>query len=259
MDHTQEIEPKADKLVQFRDDLREPTIAWGRCLVTGEWSPVVGLDPGDISIECPRTDKGVEYDPVTKEVTFTVWQPQVLEQQVTFSKEGLLKLLAWMDDQTLPVPTITPVLVYKWQVLYNDGNALSQFQYEPGTEQEVEVNSREIDFDRVTQISVLPRDTQGDSVLKGYTFVPETAKFYCNGQEVDVDYEFDHFVPGAKPFYCRKVTHTWGSVIGNGLSRNIQDAHTTVLQILGWHTYNGGPCCLISIDERGNWRPWSYA
>jgi hypothetical protein len=257
MEHRQDIEPKEGKIVQFRDDLRTPQITWGRCLLTGEFGPVVGLDPGDIAIDCPNTDKGVEYDPVTKEVRFTVWEPQIIEQQMTLSREGLVKLLAWMDDQTMPVPTITPVLVYKWQVLYTDGSVLSQYQYDPGSGQEVENNSNLIDHSRIGQLSVIPRDG-GPEPLPTYTFVPETGKFFKNGQEIDVHYT--EYVHAHKPkaFYARKVTHTWGSIVGESLSRTIQNAHTTVLQLLGWHTFEGGPCCIIAIDERGNFRPWKY-
>lgn len=246
----------------FRDDLREPTVAFGRCSITGDWGKVVNIDTGDIAIEAPVTDSGVKYDPVTGEVEFTEWRPVVFAGQVSFSEAGLERLLAWAKDQSSPIPSITPNLVYKWQVLYKDGGALCQFEHDLDGG-EVEINSRNIEWARgVQQISVVPRHTNEGS-LPNYTYVPESGKFFCNGVELDVDY--DGAMPeNAQVVYCRKVTHTFASAMGEDLSRQLTTAHTTVLQILGWHVdgvpgveaTNQNPCCLISIDPNGNWRPW---
>lgn len=239
----------------FRDDLREPTISWGRCAITGEWGPVVGLDLGDISVEAPMVDKGVLYDPATGDVTFTNWRPVIFEQNLTVSKAGLTKLLDWMENQDLPVPTITPVLLYKWVVMYTDGSTFSQYEIDPGTSLERENNSREIDFSRISQITVCPRET--GSELSTYTYDWASNTIYKNGVAIDTEYTGER-APEATAFCKRKVTHTWGSVMGPGLTREIQNAHTTVLYLLGWFTYENGPCCIISVDERGNWRPWMY-
>lgn len=250
-----DVAPKRPEETMFRDDLREPTISWGRCTITGEWGPVVGLDLGDISVESPVVEKGVIYDPLTGDVTFTNWKPILFEQSLTVSRAGLEKLLHWMDDQELPVPTITPVLLYKWVVMYSDGSVVSQFEVDPETSLEHENSSRLIDFSRISQVSVCPREA--GSELPTYTYDWATNTTYKNGVPIDTEYEGERHAD-ATAFCQRKVTHTWGSVMGDGLERVIQNAHTTVLYLLGWYTYENGPCCIISVDERGNWRPWNY-
>lgn len=250
-----DVPAKSPQETQFRDDLREPTVGWGRCAITGEWGPTVALDLGDISVEAPLVDEGVEYDPNTKEVVFTRWRPVIFEQQLTVSRPGLEKLLSWLDDQAMPVPTLTPVLVYQWRVLYTDGSSLSQFECDSGSNDIRENRSDLIDFSRIQQASIVPREPGSD--LAGYTYDWPSNVIYRNGLPIDVEYNGDR-PEGASVFCRRKVTHTWGSVMGEGLSRELQNAHTTVLYLIGWHTYENGPCCIISVDERGNWRPWQY-
>lgn len=258
-DHTQDVEQKADKIVQFRDDLREPNVSFGRCSVTGEFGKVVNIDLGDISIEAPNVDKGVVYDPETKEVIFTCWRPCVFDTNLSVSESGLEMLLAFIRSQEAPVPSLTPHLVYMWQVLYTDGSLQGQYEMDPITQEEKEFHSGSIDFSRILQIGIVPRQRNPEQELPTATLVVDGFKFFLRGQEIDVDYDNLPSVPeDARPFYARKVTHTWGSVMGPQLTRNIQEAHTTILQLLGWQTPDEQHRCIISIDERGNWRPWSY-
>lgn len=250
-------------LVAFRDDLRPPKSVFGRCAITGEWGKCVTLDLGDICFQSPDTERGVKYDPETKAVNFTVWNPAVFNNQLTVSEDGLRKLLAFSASQDNPIPGVTPELVYQWQVSYKNGSALAQFRMNDSGD-EVEVNSKEIVFGDIAQISLVPRMAQSE--LSTYTFVQETGKFYSNGVEIDTMYEGPYF-PESELVYCRKVAHTWGSSIGpNGLDRQITNAHTSVLQLLGWRV--GGfqaftdkfdtPGCVIAVDERGHWRPYDY-
>lgn len=134
------------------------------------------------------------------------------------------------------VAMFTPTLVYQWMVTYKDGTGFSQF------EDEIENNSRDINYDEVAQVNVLP---QFSGMLPGFTFVRETGKFFKAGEEIDPEYPNEYPGPEAPFYYARKVTHTWGDF-----------THTTVLQLLGWKTETQR--CIIAIDERGNWRPWQY-
>lgn len=255
-------ESEADKLVSFRDDLRPPKVVFGRCAITGEWGKCVTIDLGDICFQAPDTERGVEYDPKTGDVRFTIWKPAVFNNQLTISELGLKRLLEYAESQENPIPGITPELVYKWQVSYRDGSALTQFRME--NDEEVEVNSQEIVFSEVAQFSLVPRYPGGS--LPTFTFVKETGKFFCNGAEIDTMYDGPYF-PESELVYCRKVAHTWGSGVGpNGLDRQITNVYTNVLQIFGWRV--GGftafvekhdtPGCIIAVDERGNWRPYDY-
>lgn len=263
MENRFDIPEKGERTpVAFRDDLREPEIQFGRCSVTGEWGKVVAVDMGDIAIECPVTDSGVEVDPITGEITFTKWKPAVFSSQATFSQEGLRLLQEWMQGRASPIPKIEPVLVYKWVVTYLDGSVLCQYITD-AVGNEIEINSREIQWDKgVSQISIIPRFTDEGS-LPSFTFVTATGAFFKNGEQIDVDYA-GTYPEDAQLVYARKVTHTFGSVVGTQLARTLQSAHTTVLQLLGWHldgvsgleTGNQRPCCVIAVDDRGNWRPW---
>lgn len=254
-DNHLEVPQKPTHEINFRDDLREPTISWGHCAITGEWAPVIGVDLGDICIEAPVVDEGVIYDPESGDVKFTVWRPAIFEQQLTVSRIGLVKLLEWMDNQNLPVPGITPNLVYQWRVLYTDGSSLSQFELDSVSGEEKENNSRLIDFTRISQTSIVPRDPVSE--LPTYTYDWSTNTIYRNGAPIQTEYPKERHAD-AQVFCKRRVTHTWGSHMGQGLDREIVNAHTTVLYLMGWHTWENGPCCIISVDERGNWRPWLY-
>ena len=236
----------------FRDDLRQPQVVFGRCAVTGEFGKCVALDLGDISIQTPDTERGVEIDTDGK-VTFQNWKPVVFENQITISDEGLKKLLAYTESQDNPIPSLSPELVYIWQVLYKNGSGLRQYRVNSETGNEEEVISSEINWDQVKEISVIPRY---DTSLPTYTFVPENGKFYKNGQEIDIMYE-GIYNSESHIVYARKVTHSWGSQAIDSLSRNITNNNTSVLQLLGWKTDNGLKA-VIGIDERGNWRPFEY-
>lgn len=254
----QEVEQKADKITQFRDDLREPSVSFGRCAVTGEFGPVINIDLGDLSVEAPNVDKGVEIDPETKEITFTCWRPVIFETNISLSEMGLVKLLEYLKSQDSPIPAVKPVLLYMWQVMYTDGSVQAQFELNATTQEEEEFHSGVIDFTRIHQISVVPRGI--NSELPTATYVVEGHKFFVGGKEIDVEYDNLPSIPeDVLPYYARKVTHTWGSVMGAHLTRDVQNAHTTVLQLVGWQTPDGLHKCIVSIDERGNWRPWSYA
>ncbi len=255
--------PEDAKLQAFRDDLREPKVTFGRCAITGEWGKVAAIDLGDISINVPNIDDGVLYDSETKAVTFTKARPVIFQNQALLSKAGLEKLIAYLDDQTNPIPSVTPELVYKWQVTYTDGSALSQFKTRPETGEDEEINSREIDFTRIAQLSVVPNfpaipRAEG---LPTYTFVQQTGQIYRNGEVLDLMFDSD-YKSDATVIYARKVNITFGSgMIPNSLDRNIVAAHTSVLQLIGWKVgglHGDGPGCIIAIDERGNWRPYEY-
>jgi hypothetical protein len=247
------IEGNIESLIEFRDDLRPPRVVFGRCALTGEWGKCVTIDLGDIGVQTPDTERGVTLDPETGGAEFQYWKPIVIENQLTVSEPGLEKLLAYMRSQDNPIPAIVPELVYAWQVTYDDGSALRQFKINPDTGEEEEVNSKEIDFSRVVQISITPHF---DPTLPTYTLVKSTGKVYKLGEEIDLMYDKEYHTSETSIFYARKVTHTWGSQ-AVGLSRDITNTHTTILQLLGWK--NGESRMIIAIDERGNWRPYDYS
>jgi hypothetical protein len=246
-----------ENLTPFRDDLRQPKVVFGRCCLTGEWGKCIALDLGDVSIQMPEIERGVELDPETNEVKFNFWKPLVFQNQATFSERGLQLLSDYLASQDSPIPGVTPILFYAWQVMYNDGSALGQFVADlenPG--EEIEINSNEIDFDRVTQISLVPRHT---TELPTYTLDKATGKIFRAGEEIDLMYE-GVYNPDSSIVYARKVTHTWGSQVFN-LDREITNTHTTVLQLMGWKVgglKGPGPGLIIAVDDRGNWRPWEY-
>jgi hypothetical protein len=242
-----------------RPDLRPPEVQFGRCCITREFGKVVAVDLGDIAIEAPVTDEGVEYNAETGEVTFNKWKPAVFATQALFSEEGLEMLLAWSRSQESPIPMITPELVYAWMVNYKNGSALAQFRVGED-DKEIEVNSKEIDKAEAQSVTLSPR---GNRDLPIYSFAVDTGRFYRNGQEIDTDYDGEH-PENAPMVYGRKVTHTFGSSMGPQLARTLISAHTTVLQLIGWHEAGmdglspdrPGRCNIIAVDDRGNWRPW---
>jgi hypothetical protein len=255
--------PEEKKLQAFRDDLREPKVTFGRCAITGEWGKVAAIDLGDISINVPNIEDGVLYDTETQAVTFTKARPVIFQNQALLSKAGLEKLIAYMDDQNNPIPAVTPELIYRWQVTYTDGTALSQFRTIPGTNDDEEIISSEIDFTRIAQMSVIPNfpSIPRAEGLPTYTFVRETGQIYRSGELLDLLFD-NNYIPDSEVIYARKVNITFGSgMVPNSLDRNIVAAHTSVLQLLGWKVgglHGPGPGCIIAIDERGNWRPYEY-
>lgn len=248
-------------LQSFRDDLRQPGVVFGRCCITGEWGKVAAIDLGDLSVDMPDVENGVSYEDGV--VTFSKAKPIVFQNQATFSKAGLEMLMAYLDSQDNPIPAVTPELVYKWQVSYTDGSALAQFQVNPDTYEEQEINSKEIDHSRVAQLSIVPNfpNVARSEGMPTYTFVSDSGKFYKNGEEIDNMFDAG-YVPGAEVIYARKVNMTFGSVMQSAsLDRSIQAAHTSVLQLMGWKVgglHGDGPGCIIGIDERGQWRPYEY-
>ena len=247
-----------DNLVPFRDDLRQPKISFGRCCLTGEWGKCVALDLGDISIQMPDIERGVEQDPESRKVRFKYWTPVVFQNQATFSEDGLKKLLNYMESQENPIPCVCPDLVYKWQAGYIDGTVISQFQATAdGTEEEI--SFADIVLDRVSQFSIVPRYVT-EEVLPTYTLVKETGKIFKAGVELDLMYD-GVYQPESDIVYARKVTCTFTSQV-QGLNRYITNTYTTVLQLLGWKIgglKGPGPGLIIAIDERGNWRPWEFS
>jgi hypothetical protein len=258
-----EIPESTKSLQAFRDDLREPKVTFGRCCITGEWGKVSAIDLGDISIDMPDIENGVQYDAESKAVAFTKAKPVVFHNQALFSRGGLEKLMAYMDSQDNPIPAVTPELAYKWQVNYTDGSALSQFQVNPGTDEFEEVNSAEIDHARVGQLSIVANfpAVERSEGLPTFTFVKESGKFYKNGEEIDTMFDHD-YRPDSEVIYARKVNATFGSSMQVGsLDRNIMSAHISVLQLMGWKVgglHGEGPGCIIAVDDRGHWRPYEY-
>lgn len=255
--------PEDKKLQAFRDDLREPKVTFGRCAITGEWGKVAAIDLGDISIDVPDIEEGVVYDEATKQVNFTKAKPVVFQNQALFSKEGLEKLIAYIDSQDNPIPVTTPELVYKWQVTYSDGSALSQFRTSVESGEDEEINSNQIDFGRIAQVSIVsnfPAVGRAEG-LPTFTFVKETGQIYCNGGLFDLMFDGE-YRPDSEVIYARKVNMTFGSgMVPGSLDRQIMNVHTSVLQLLGWKVgglHGEGPGCIIAIDERGNWRPYEY-
>lgn len=255
--------PEDKKLQAFRDDLREPKVTFGRCAITGEWGKVAAIDLGDISIDVPDIEEGVVFDETTREVTFTKAKPVVFQNQALFSKQGLEKLMAYVDSQDNPIPAVTPELVYKWQVTYSDGSALSQFRTNVESGEDEEVNSDQIDFERIAQMSIVPNfpAVAGAEGLPTFTFVKETGQIYRNGSLFDLMFDGEYH-PDSTVIYARKVNMTFGSAMKQAsLDRQIMNVHTSVLQLLGWKVgglHGEGPGCIIAIDERGNWRPYQY-
>jgi hypothetical protein len=209
----------------------------------------------------PDIENGVEYDDGL--VTFTKAKPLVLHNQALFSRDGLLKLMSFMDSEENPIPAVTPELAYKWQVTYADGSALTQFIVNPDTFLEEEVNSSNIDHSRISQLSVIANypSVERAENLPTYTFVKESGKFFRAGIAIDTMYDSE-YQPDSEVIYARKVNMTFGSgMITNSLDRSIQTVHTAVLQLMGWKVgglHGQGPGCIIAVDERGHWRPYEY-
>jgi hypothetical protein len=195
------------------------------------------------------------------EVQFSQWHPTVFQQQLLVSTEGLKKLLSWADGQDVPIPTITPFLAYAWQLMYKDGSTLTQFWTDPETNEERENLTRDIDWSRVNTFQIVSHYPE-EKILPVYTFVPATGKIYKGDDELDLAYD-GIYPDNARPFYGRHNHHSMGSVmIKRSLDRAIQLQKSSILQLLGWITTDlgAGPglCCLICVDETGEWRAWEY-
>lgn len=238
----------------WSDNIRQPEVSFGRCALTGQWGKVVMVDLGDMSIEAPDLTSAVMVD---GEVRFEKWSPVVYNNQMTVSREGLEGLLAYLDSQDNPIPGITPDLIYAWQVSYKNGDGLRQFQYDG--DEEVEINSNQIDKPEVAQLSLVSHF--GDAALPVFTFVKSTGLIYRNGALLDLMYDGE-YDPEADLIYARKVHHTWGSQMqASSMGRTITNASTSVVQLIGWKQggfASKGRACIIAVDEQGSWRPWEY-
>ena len=257
-----ESSPDGTKRVlnEFRDDLRPPKMVFGRCNVTGNWGGCVALDLGDISILAPDAVNGVTMSE-EGEVLFSQWHPTVFQQQILLSTDGLRKVLSWAEGQDVPIPTIKPFLAYAWQLMYKDGSTLTQFWTDPDTNEERENLTKDIDWSQVNTFQIVSHYPE-EKILPVYTFIPDTGKIYKGDEELDLAYDAA-YPDNARPFYGRYNHHSTGSVmIRHSLDRTIQLQKSIVLQLLGWRTNSlgDGPslCCLIAVDETGDWRPWEY-
>jgi hypothetical protein len=247
-------------LIDFRTDLRTPESVFGRCAFTGQWTKCVTIDLGDISVEAPDTTKGVHLD-AAGVVTFDFWKPVIFNNQLTVSEDGLKAALKFLQDAENPIPGLSPVLVYGWYVMYTDGSAKKQFEYDPNTGQEVESHTGDLNLERIKEISLVPRHNEDE--LPTYTFVKETGKFFKSGVELDLGYD-GKYIAESTVINARRVQATWGSTVNpSGLSRRIDMAHSNVLYMLGWKV--GGmdgakedAACVIGIDGKGRWRPYEY-
>lgn len=257
-----EVADKPEIPTGINIDLRPPKVSFGRCIITGEWGKVVNLDPGDMILKFPNlaNDK-IDYDPATGQVNFQEYEDMPIQTNISISAEGLKQLMDFVESEDNPIPPLSHDSVYMWSVLYKDGGGLRQFGYGEDT-LEKEFNSNEIEWERVAQFNVIPRE---NTDLPTYTFVKESGKFFKNGIEVDTEFDGD-YDSGATLFYARKVTHTMSSGMAqDGLTRFIGGRHTSVLQLLGWHC---GPRAnvedqsstekgfVLAIDERGSSRGW---
>lgn len=245
-------------LVPFQDSRRQPEITFGRCAVTGQFGKVVGIDLGDISIESPDTSRGVSIDPDSGAVRFAYWTPTLFHNTLTLSEQGLQRLLAFTQNAENPIPTIEPVLQYAWQVLYTDGSAYPQFEFNSdGSEKEN--LSRDIDMSRLAQLSLVPHF---DVSLPTYTFVKDTGKFYKGGEEIDTGYEGEVYDHTFETMNARQVSHHFGSTVSGIGRRSISCADTVIIYLLGWKqngiSASDGLAHVIGVSEDGKWRSWEY-
>lgn len=255
---TEAVEYK--QLRPFRDDLRDPQMVFGRCTVTGEWGNCIALDLGPISIEAPDATRGVTLDE-DGNVQFSVWNPYVFQNQLTISPAGLMLLLNWSEGKTASLPEIKPNLVYAWQIMFNDGARMCQYHIDPDTGEEVETNTREVDWSQVSQIDIVSHYPE-ERTLPVYTFITATGKIYKDNVELDLAYD-EPMPEDASPCYARHNNHTYSSLmIQRSLSRDIIVQNSKIYQILGWRVGGLGSgvnlCCLIAIDEKGEWRAFEY-
>jgi len=212
---------------------------------------------GELSIDSPVVDDGVLYDEETKQVTFTRWRPQVFETQALFSLAGLDILRGMLEDSPSPVPSFKPHLIYAWRFLMASGEMLSQFWSSPETTEELTRSTKGIDMSDVIQVQVCPHYTSED-FLPSYTYNHQDGSFYKAGVQIDLDYEGGPRPPDAQPYYARKVSQTMGSTLmHNSMERGVSLLSSSVLQLVGW-VVDENSRCIISIDERGQWRPYDY-
>lgn len=252
--------PIVNDNIDFRDDLRKPQITFGRCGITGDFGPCIAVDVGEISVEAPDLERGIEKDLETGKYYPTAFKPITFETNFTVSKKGLELLLKALEENDGPVAAITPELIYQWDVLYSNGTRLRQFIINPETMIEEEIKSSEINFDNVIQIDITPRYI--DSKLPIYTFVKETGKFYKNGEELNSQLGYlGEYIKDSKLVYARKVLITGYSNVPIGQLTRQFGAMSSVVQLLGWRQHgleDEGAGCIIAIDERGEWRPSLY-
>jgi hypothetical protein len=256
--------PEAQKLVAFRDDLRQPSVEFGRCIITGNYGKVVTLDLGDIAIDTPNPESARLNE--EGKVVFDSWRPVIFGNMATISPDGLQLLLNYLNSQDNPIPSITPLLRYMWRILYKGGGAISQFEIDPHTGVEIEHTTSDIDFSSISEISLTPHYPDDNEILPVFIFSSESGKIYYQGKPLDTEYKGASFDPlKHQIIYARKVTHTFGSFKNPTGVRGVSSVNSNVLQLLGWMEggiigMNDPSCegCVIAIDERGSWRPWVY-
>lgn len=225
---------------------------FGRCLVTGEFGPVVRVKLGEFGYSVPSTEKGVEYDKETGEVNFTVHEPKQFEVEGMFSAEALESMLVALKEGKNPIPEVSPKSPYMWRMLLTDGRTLSQFDSEgENSFKEVEEN-----WGNVAQVNLVPFPGED---LPNYTLDVKSGTFFRNGQPIpyeELGYEKE-FEGADRGEYFRKVTIVFGSPVDAQTGhREIETSYTSVLQVFGW--IKGDKKMLIAVDDRGEWREWDY-
>lgn len=249
---------REEKQSEFRADRRPPEVVFGRCAITGEIGKVVAVDLGDIAVDTPNTEDGVEYDKVTKKVIFTRWEPVVFNQQLTISKDGLEKMLGLMDEAPNPIPAYTPNLVYGWEFLMYDGSAVGQFYVKDG--EEVERTIANIDMKDISEIRMIPRAPD----LPKYTYNVHTQTLYKNNRVEPLKEFYTYDRPeDAETVVFRFNNITFASTIGNNLSRKVELVAGATLFCFGWCVGGLGSVndktsakAIIAIDAYGQWRPY---
>jgi hypothetical protein len=254
---TEELLGKTEPTPSFRPDLRPPAIQVGKCAVTGELGKVVAVDLGDLAVTMPahwlQDRDSRKYRKVPAET-------KTINAQVTLSQNGLRLLADWMDNQDNPIPAVKPDRCYQWQVLFRDGSALKELEYD-GVGTIVENRFPEERVHEVVQFSYVDASMRG---LPTYTFDTRTGEFWKNGEKIDLDFEERYLgdVPGCRLVQARQVHLLFGSsgYGANPLGRDIHVAYDNVLYVLGWkigpYPETGVPSCLIAIDGQGNWRSY---
>jgi hypothetical protein len=252
--------------------IRQPKIEFGRCAITGQFGKCVAVDLGSITVDEPNPKAGYHLNDAG-EIEPNAFRPAIFASQVVLSEVGLLRLAAYVAGGESPIPGITPDEVYQWEVQRKDGSAQRQFYHEEAEEKRVTWDLNTINWDEFLSLTVRPHNMP-EGALPFYSYSLVTHDFMRNGVVIDdLDYYHDEDLPvpdddEMKVVYFKKVHHTYGTAVHLGsMQRNFTGQHSTVLQVFGWAV--GGieavidpeaktPCCLIGVDERGEWRPYLY-
>lgn len=249
--------------------LRQPKIEFGRCAITGQFGKCVAVDLGNITVDEPNPDAGYYIDDKGK-VMPNAFRPAIFASQVTLSVEGLSRLAVYLGIAESPIPGITPAEIYQWEIQFKNGTTIRQFYHE-GTEEKrnTEDLNCDIDWGQALSLTIRPHN-QPEGSLPFYSYSVHSGDFFRNGVAItDLDYEVTDNDPTTFTIvYFKKVHHTFGTgVLPGSMERQFTGCHSTMLQVFGWA--DGGlaavldpdctkSCCLIGIDERGEWRPYLY-